>query len=113
MKLVLYPNGNKKKNVEDHISVYLSIAGEDSLQTGWGVSVDFRLFLLDQNKGMYLVLEGTASALDLATTFCFLLRQVTRFPPTKVKYPDVERLSVLSPAQSASVYPTTSNSSFF
>ncbi|XP_040374728.1 ubiquitin C-terminal hydrolase 12 [Rosa chinensis] len=56
-KLVLYPNGNKKKNVEDHISVYLRIAGEDSLQTGWGVSVDFRLFLLDQNKGMYLVLE--------------------------------------------------------
>ncbi|PRQ39700.1 putative ubiquitinyl hydrolase 1 [Rosa chinensis] len=60
-KLVLYPNGNKKKNVEDHISVYLRIAGEDSLQTGWGVSVDFRLFLLDQNKGMYLVLEDAFS----------------------------------------------------
>ncbi|KAM5568460.1 hypothetical protein ABKV19_016161 [Rosa sericea] len=60
-KLVLYPNGNKKKNVEDHISVYLRIAGEDSLQTGWGVSVDFRLFLLDQNKGMYLVLEDAST----------------------------------------------------
>ncbi|KAK9934183.1 hypothetical protein M0R45_021335 [Rubus argutus] len=56
-KLVLYPNGNKKKNVEDHISVYLRIAGAKSLPTGWGVSVDFRLFLLDQNKGMYLVIE--------------------------------------------------------
>lgn len=56
---MLYPNGNKKKNVEDHISVYLRIAGAKSLPTGWGVSVDFRLFLLDQNKGMYLVIEGT------------------------------------------------------
>ncbi|KAK8951752.1 hypothetical protein KSP39_PZI004406 [Platanthera zijinensis] len=29
----------------------------------------------------------SASVLDLATTFCFLLRQVTKFPPTKEKYP--------------------------
>ncbi|KAB2604309.1 ER membrane protein complex subunit 4 [Pyrus ussuriensis x Pyrus communis] len=25
------------------------------------------------------------------TTFCFLLLQVTRLPPTKVKYPDIDR----------------------
>ncbi|KAH0993189.1 hypothetical protein GBA52_004672 [Prunus armeniaca] len=56
-KLVVYPNGNTKKNVEDHISVYLKMAEANSLQTGWEVSVDFRLFLLDQNKGIYLVLQ--------------------------------------------------------
>ncbi|CAL8079474.1 unnamed protein product [Prunus armeniaca] len=56
-KLVVYPNGYKQKNVDDHISVYLEMAGADSLQTGWEVFVDFRLFLLDQNKGIYLVLQ--------------------------------------------------------
>ena len=49
--------------------------------------------------------RNSASALDKATTFCFLLFQVTRFPPTKVKYPDVDFLSE-PPAQSASVYPS-------
>ncbi|KAM1300897.1 hypothetical protein ACFX2H_012000 [Malus domestica] len=56
-KLVLYPNGNKKKNVEAHISVYLEMVGADSFQTGREVYVDFRFFLLDQNKGMSLVLQ--------------------------------------------------------
>ncbi|PRQ56860.1 hypothetical protein RchiOBHm_Chr1g0341921 [Rosa chinensis] len=46
---------------------------------------------------------NSASALDLATTFCFLLRQVTKFPPTKVKYPEVDLLSDLELAQSASI----------
>nr|GEV64968.1 hypothetical protein [Tanacetum cinerariifolium] len=40
-----------------------------------------------------------ASALDNDTTFCFLLLYVTRLPPTKEKYPDVDRLFPLSPAQ--------------
>ncbi|XP_034227465.1 ubiquitin carboxyl-terminal hydrolase 13-like [Prunus dulcis] len=39
-KLRLYPNGNLKKNVVDHISLYL-----------------FQIVLLDQNNGTYLVLE--------------------------------------------------------
>ncbi|KAL6193561.1 hypothetical protein ACLB2K_034645 [Fragaria x ananassa] len=56
-KLVFYPNGNKKRNVEDHISLYLVMAGVDSLDSSWEVYVDFRLFLLDQNKGNYLVFE--------------------------------------------------------
>ncbi|MFS7910744.1 hypothetical protein Hanom_Chr02g00109791 [Helianthus anomalus] len=46
---------------------------------------------------------NSASALERATTFCFLLLQVTRFPPTKVKYPEVDLRSLLSPAQSAPV----------
>ena len=46
---------------------------------------------------------NSASALDRATTFYFLLFQVTRLPPTRVKYPEVDFLSSRSPAQSASV----------
>ena len=48
---------------------------------------------------------NSVSALDKATTFCFLLLQVTRFPPTNVKYLDVDFLSVIFPIQSAFVYP--------
>lgn len=48
---------------------------------------------------------NSTSPLDLATTNFFLLLQVTRFPPTKVKYPEVDLLSSAEPAQSTSVYP--------
>ncbi|KAL2320145.1 hypothetical protein Fmac_029114 [Flemingia macrophylla] len=41
---------------------------------------------------------NSASALDLATTLCFLLFQVTRFPPRKVQYPIVDLLSTIDPA---------------
>eukprot|EP00257_Ricinus_communis_P026777 XP_025014191.1 receptor-like protein EIX2 [Ricinus communis] len=47
----------------------------------------------------------SASALDLVITDCFLLFQVTKFPPTKVQNPEVNFLSQL-PAQSASEKPT-------
>ncbi|KAL6190778.1 hypothetical protein ACLB2K_037172 [Fragaria x ananassa] len=58
-KLVFHPNGNKKRNVKDHISLYLVIVGvaDDSLDSSWEVYVDFRLFLLDQNRLNYLVFE--------------------------------------------------------
>ena len=46
---------------------------------------------------------NSASALDKATTFGFLLLQVTRLPPTRVKYPELDFRSSRSPAQSASV----------
>ncbi|GAY57505.1 hypothetical protein CUMW_179940, partial [Citrus unshiu] len=49
-KLVVYPNGNKKKNVKDHISLYLAMVDTSSLGLGWEVYVIFRLFVLDQNK---------------------------------------------------------------
>ena len=48
----------------------------------------------------------SASALDLATTSCFLLFQDIRFPPIKTQYPEVDRLSEGEPAQSASECPT-------
>jgi len=44
--------------------------------------------------------------LDLTTTVCFLLFQVTIFPPTKVQKPVVDFLSMGFLAQSALVNPT-------
>ncbi|KAK9204488.1 hypothetical protein WN943_014749 [Citrus x changshan-huyou] len=56
---------------------------------------------------------NSASALLLATTDCFLLLQVTKFPPTNVQYPEVDLLSITDPAQSASVYTSTCRLLFF
>ncbi|KAJ4708909.1 Ubiquitin carboxyl-terminal hydrolase 12 [Melia azedarach] len=56
-KLIFYPSGNTKKNVVDHISVYIAMSDASSLQLGWEVYGDFRLFLLDQNKDKYFVLQ--------------------------------------------------------
>ncbi|XP_061993630.1 uncharacterized protein LOC133711541 [Rosa rugosa] len=56
-KLVFYPNGNKSKNVKDHISLYLVMAGANTSQIHWGVHAVFRLFLLDQNTGNYFVFQ--------------------------------------------------------
>jgi hypothetical protein len=60
-KLVLYPNGNKSKNVKDYISLYLEMVDASSLPLGLEVNVIFRLFLLDQNKDSYLVIQGMFS----------------------------------------------------
>nr|AWF79109.1 PPVres locus MATH-domain containing protein [Prunus armeniaca] len=56
-KLAFYPNGNKSKNVKEHISLYLVLAGANGPQTCWEVYAAFRLFLLDQNNGKYLALQ--------------------------------------------------------
>ncbi|KAI5351167.1 hypothetical protein L3X38_004058 [Prunus dulcis] len=56
-KLVFYPNGNKSRNVKEHISLYLVLAGANGPQTCWEVHAAFRLFLLDQNTGKYLALQ--------------------------------------------------------
>lgn len=60
-KLAICPNGNKSKNVEDHLSVYLVMSEANSLKPGWEVHAVFRLFLLDQNKDNYLILQGIIS----------------------------------------------------
>ena len=52
--------------------------------------------------------QYSASALDLATTFCFLLFQEITLPPMSMQYPEVERLSAGDPAQLASEYLTIS-----
>lgn len=57
-KLVLYPSGNKNKNVKDHISLYLVLEESSSLQPGWEIYVNFKLFLFDHNNDNYLVVQG-------------------------------------------------------
>ncbi|KAJ0824656.1 hypothetical protein HanRHA438_Chr17g0794781 [Helianthus annuus] len=47
--------------------------------------------------------QNSAYVLERATTFCFSLLQVTMFPPTRVKYPEVSLRLLLSLAQSASI----------
>uniref|UniRef100_A0A7N0UCJ3 MATH domain-containing protein n=1 Tax=Kalanchoe fedtschenkoi TaxID=63787 RepID=A0A7N0UCJ3_KALFE len=56
-KLILHPQGNKSKDVEDHISLYLQMAETDALPPGWEVHVVFRFFLLDQINDKYLALQ--------------------------------------------------------
>ncbi|KAH9753443.1 TRAF-like family protein [Citrus sinensis] len=56
-KLVVYPNGNKNENVKDHISIYLAMVDTSSLGLGWEVYVIFRLFVLDQKKDEFLILQ--------------------------------------------------------
>lgn len=44
--------------MKEHVSVYLALADSTSLGPGWEVSAVFRLYLLDQNKDSYLILQG-------------------------------------------------------
>ncbi|KAF8039002.1 hypothetical protein BT93_B1525 [Corymbia citriodora subsp. variegata] len=57
--LVLYPNGNKSKNVKEHVSLYLSMAETSSLPSGWEVHALVRFFLLDQDKDSYLIIQDS------------------------------------------------------
>ncbi|KAL3505558.1 hypothetical protein ACH5RR_030940, partial [Cinchona calisaya] len=58
-KLIIYPNGNKTKNVSDSISAYLMMAQQSSLHLHPGLEVHavFKMFLLDQHKDNYLTVE--------------------------------------------------------
>ncbi|KAI3926023.1 hypothetical protein MKW98_028159 [Papaver atlanticum] len=58
-KLCLYPNGNKTKNIKDHISLYLVMVDTNSLNPVWNVQVVFKLFLYDQHKDKYLAMEDS------------------------------------------------------
>ncbi|XP_008390390.2 uncharacterized protein [Malus domestica] len=56
-KLVFYPNGNKNRNVKEHISLYLVMSGATAPHISSEVYAVFRLFILDQNNGNYFVLQ--------------------------------------------------------
>ncbi|PON60895.1 E3 ubiquitin-protein ligase SIN-like [Parasponia andersonii] len=56
------PNGDKKKNVENYISLYLVIAELDNLPPCWGVNVNFKLFVYDQIKDRYLTVQDADGA---------------------------------------------------
>jgi len=58
-RLVLYPNGKKNSNGNDHISLYLAIAATETYPIGWGVNVHIRFFVFDQIRNKYLTIQGT------------------------------------------------------
>ncbi|KAL6204217.1 hypothetical protein ACLB2K_021485 [Fragaria x ananassa] len=60
-KLVLFPNGNKDRDVKDHISLYLKMGGKDAIKPHKIVTIDYKLFLLNRHNGKerYRVLEHT------------------------------------------------------
>ena len=58
MKLVIYPIGNKDKNVTEYIFLYLAIEAADLRPPSWEVHAIFRFFLHDQIRDNYLTIEG-------------------------------------------------------
>ncbi|KAJ6860214.1 MATH domain and coiled-coil domain-containing protein [Populus alba x Populus x berolinensis] len=55
-KLVLYPNGNKSRNGDGYISLYLVIADTTGFPPGWEINVIFNLFVYDQIQDKYLTI---------------------------------------------------------
>ncbi|KAI8554619.1 hypothetical protein RHMOL_Rhmol05G0112000 [Rhododendron molle] len=55
--LCFYPNGNKKRNGDGHISLYLVIRDTDELPPGWEVNVQFKFFVFDHVRDKYLTVQ--------------------------------------------------------
>ncbi|KAE8056846.1 hypothetical protein FH972_013582 [Carpinus fangiana] len=56
-RLVLYPNGKKNSNGNDHISLYLAISNTKDLQLGWEVNANIKFFVFDQIRDKYLCIQ--------------------------------------------------------
>ncbi|CAL5381010.1 unnamed protein product [Camellia sinensis] len=56
-KLSFYPNGDKTRKGEGHISLYLVIAETSNLPIGWEVNVNFKLFVYDQIQDKYMTIQ--------------------------------------------------------
>ena len=66
------------------------------------LALSVHLFQISIPEGVAsTIARYSASALDLATTFCFLLFHDIKLPPIKTQYPEVERLSEGEPTQFA------------
>ncbi|KAI6672624.1 hypothetical protein NL676_000530, partial [Syzygium grande] len=57
-KLILYPNGDKSRNAEDHISVYLAVSGTSPFQLGGAIHAVVSFSLYDQICNKYLTKQG-------------------------------------------------------
>jgi hypothetical protein len=90
-----------------HLSIYIQVylQWNDKKMTIINGLRQQHINFLNHNRSHipFVIPQNSASALERATTFCFLLLHVIKFPPMKVKYPDVDRRSLILPAQSASV----------
>ncbi|KAF9594020.1 hypothetical protein IFM89_026828 [Coptis chinensis] len=59
-KLVFYPRGNKEKDVNDHISLYLVLVNNNSSDANKELKVTFSLLALDQIEDKCLSLQGVS-----------------------------------------------------
>uniref|UniRef100_A0A6N2NFQ9 MATH domain-containing protein n=1 Tax=Salix viminalis TaxID=40686 RepID=A0A6N2NFQ9_SALVM len=58
-KLVLYPNGDKSRNGDGYISLYLVMADTTGFSPGWEINAIFKLFVHDQLQDKYLTIGGS------------------------------------------------------
>jgi hypothetical protein len=89
------------------IAAWLSLCNSvdllESNPNSWRRSLNQTITLVAEVMARYSV-----SALDLATTYCFLFFHVTRFPLMNIQNPVLDLRSIGFPSQSASVYPIKS-----
>ncbi|KAL3714594.1 hypothetical protein ACJRO7_006497 [Eucalyptus globulus] len=57
-RLILYPNGDKSMEGEDHVSLYLAVSGANPPKFGWEINATVRFFVFDQIRDEYLAKEG-------------------------------------------------------
>ncbi|XAR72978.1 hypothetical protein NMG60_11019811 [Bertholletia excelsa] len=57
-RLCLYPKGNKERNGNGCISLYLVIRDTHDLPHGWDVNVEFRLFVYNHIEDKYLTIQA-------------------------------------------------------
>ncbi|XP_042504349.1 uncharacterized protein LOC122081331 isoform X2 [Macadamia integrifolia] len=66
-KMSLSVNKNKQQKVH-YLSLYLGIEETRSIQPGWEIEAVFRLFVFDQIRGRYLMLQETNAKFDEPNT---------------------------------------------
>ncbi|OMO72288.1 TRAF-like family protein [Corchorus olitorius] len=58
-RLILYPEGDKQRNGDDHISLYLRIEDHfQNLEPGWEVDALLTFFLFNYNKDQFMSIQG-------------------------------------------------------
>ncbi|KAJ6683580.1 hypothetical protein OIU85_007284, partial [Salix viminalis] len=55
-KLVLYPNGDKSRNGDGYISLYLVMADTTGFPPGWEINAIIKFFVFDQLSDKYLTI---------------------------------------------------------
>ncbi|KAK3404290.1 hypothetical protein EUGRSUZ_K00592 [Eucalyptus grandis] len=57
-KLILYPNGDNRRNGEDYVSIYLAASGTSPFQLGGEIHATVRFSVYDQIRDRYFIEQG-------------------------------------------------------
>ncbi|XP_057965763.1 MATH domain and coiled-coil domain-containing protein At3g58360-like [Malania oleifera] len=52
-KLIIYPKGDKSRDGQGHVSIYLALVDTNTLPAGWEVNVIFKLFVFNDDVDQY------------------------------------------------------------